>query len=49
MNGDHDCVTKQTHAEDRPVGASCAKFVRLECLLYLGGAEKLAACIVRQQ
>lgn len=29
-NSDHDCVTKQRHAEEGPAAASCAQFVRLE-------------------
>lgn len=43
VNGAHDCVTKQTHAEERPAEASCANFVRVECLCIprAGGAATL--------
>lgn len=52
VNSDHDCVTKQTHAEGLLVGASCAKFVRVECLCVLEGQQsghELLAHTERQQ
>lgn len=51
IKADHDCVTKQTHAEDNPVEALCAKFVNW-ITLYLEGQKpgyKLLVHNLRQQ
>lgn len=44
IKADHDCVTKQTPAEDNPVEALCAKFVRLEYLCIWRGRKLGTSC-----